>query len=503
MRRWGYVALGSAIALCGCSSKSAHEGPPADGGSEAAPADAGAETGGTSMLQSLTVSTGSLRPDFDPNNQIYDITSINSIYPLTVTATATDPGATLTIQGTPATSGAPSTLTLQPKQDIAVVVTSPGSAPSTYTVHYVPSDFPQYTVQSTPDAGVGNEDVMLDPDGEYVMIVDRAGEPLYYRTFLPQQVENFEQQTLPDGNVFYSTNVGVFDAQGWTLGVDHVMDDHFNDVGDYELLPYAQHGALQAEGHEFLLLEEGHYVVMTFAQRTLDLSAYNPAWSTQAVVMNGVFQEVDNGSVVMEWDSANVPSLYSDSYFENSFGTLKESGIEDYLHLNSIQIDPTDQNFLVSFRHTSSIAKIDRHSGAILWTLGGQEDQFGLTPTQLFSFQHHVRKHADGSITIFDNGNGPEAPHGTRILQFVLDEANHTVTSFQVLYTESTKLTPTGYMGSAVPLSASRLFCGWGGWYSANLQPAASEIINGSPVWTIQFGIPGLFAYRALPIAPL
>ena len=179
--------------------------------------------------------------------------------------------------------------------------------------------------------------------------------------------------------------------------------------------------------------------------------------------MSNVFQEVENGNVLMEWDSASVPSLYSDSFFENQFGTLAQSGIEDYLHTNSITIDPVDQNFIVSFRHTSSIVKIDRHSGQILWTLGGKEDQFGLTGDQVFSFQHHVRKHADGTITIFDNGDGPEALHGTRVLQVALDETNHKVTSFTVLYTKDPSLTPTGYMGSAVPLDGGRLFLGWGG----------------------------------------
>lgn len=501
MWRWFVALLAPATAIVACSSHGGNDAASPDGGPVDAAADDASDSPSPSMLQGLTVSTGTLRPPFDPNNTSYDITSLNSVYPISVTATASDPSATLTINGAGAQSGVASTFTLQQKQDIDVVVTSPGLAPSTYTVHYVPSDFPAYKTTTTPNAGT--EDVLLDPDGEYILIVDRAGNPIYYRTFLPQQVENFEQQTLPTGTVYYSTNVGVFDAQGWTLGVDHVMDDHFNDVGDYQLLPYAQHGPLQVEGHEFLMLDEGHYVAMSYVQRTLDLSALNPSWSNQTVVMSNVLQEVDNGTVLMEWDSANVPSLYSDSYFENQFGTLAQSGIEDYLHMNSIDIDPVDQNFIVSLRHSSSIVKIDRHSGEILWTLGGKEDQFGLTGNQVFSFQHHVRKHADGTLTIFDNGDGPEALHGTRVLQFALDETNHQVTSFQVLYTKDPSLTPTGYMGSAMTLSGGRLFCGWGGWYSANLQPAASEIVNGAPVWSIQFEAPGLFAYRALPITAL
>ena len=472
----------------GCSSS---------GSSPASAGDAGAGDAGPSpaTLTALRVSSGILRPPFDPSVMDYDVTSLNSLYPVSVTATTATSSAKLTIQGAAAKSGVASVLTLKPREDIETVVEMPGMASSTYTIHYVPSDFPAYTV--TASAGAGTEDVLLTPDGEYVLIMDRSGAPLYYRTFLPNDVEDLQQTTLPDGGKMYSVAVGVTDPDGWTLGTDHVMDDHFQDVADYQLLPHAQHGTLPAEGHEFLLLGEQHYVTMSYVQRTLDLSALNPSWGKQAQVMSNVFQEIDGSQVLFEWDSANVPSLYADSTFASSIGPTM---LTDYLHLNSITIDPSDGNFIVSFRHTSSIVKIDRHTAAILWTLGGMEDQFGLTGPQIFSFQHHARVQADGSITVFDDGNN-ETPEQTRVLSFVLDEVNHKVTSFQVLYTRPASQPPSGLMGSATPLSGGRLFIGWGGWYTTDLAPAATEIVGGSPVWSMEFTTPGVFSYRALPVA--
>jgi hypothetical protein len=482
------LSLLAALAMsAGCSSSGSSPASAGDAGGDAGPSPA--------TLTALTVSSGILRPPFDPSVMDYDVTSLNSLYPVSVTATAGTSSAKLTIQGASARSGVASTFTLKPREDIQTRVEEPGLAASTYTIHYVPSDFPAYTV--TASAGAGTEDVLLTPDGEYVLIMDRSGAPLYYRTFLPNDVEDLQQTTLPDGGKMYSVAVGVTDPDGWTLGVDHVMDDHFVDVADYQLLPYAQHGALPAEGHEFILLGDQHYVTMSYVQRTLDLSALNASWSKQAQVMSNVFQEIDGSQVLFEWDSANVPSLYADSTFASSLGTTM---LTDYLHLNSITIDPADGNFIVSFRHTSSIVKIDRHSAAILWTLGGMEDQFGLTGAQVFSFQHHVRVQADGSLTVFDDGNN-ETPEQTRVLSFVLDEVNHKVTSFQVLYTRPTSQPPSGLMGSATPLSGGRLFIGWGGWYSNDLAPAASEIVGGSPVWSMEFTTPGVFSYRALPVA--
>jgi hypothetical protein len=167
--------------------------------------------------------------------------------------------------------------------------------------------------------------------------------------------------------------------------------------------------------------------------------------------------------------------------------------------MNSIEVDPADGNLLVSFRHTSSIVKLDRHSGKILWTLGGAEDMFGLAGEQVFTFQHDVRKHGDGSMSVFDNGY--PTPRQTRVLSFVLDEQAHTVKSFQVLTAKPDAQPQTTFMGSATLLDAGRIFCGWGGWYSSNLGLAGTEIAGGQPVWTIEFTGPGVFSYRALPVA--
>lgn len=481
------LALPALLLAAACSSAAPAPAEPSDGGSDASAA---------AVLSSLTISTGDLRPSFDPNWADYDVMSLNSVYPLTVTATASDPAVAITVHGSPAQSGVGTVFQLQPAEDFTVVASAPGAASTTYTVHYLPADLPSYVTKSY--TGAGTEDVLLTPNNTYLLIVDRAGNALYYRSFAPQYVSNFQQTTLADGSIVYSANVGVLNTQGWTLGVDHLMDQHFGDLADYQLPAYAQHGVLPAEQHEMILLGAQHYVAESYVQRTLDLSVYNSAWSSQAVVMSNVFQEVENGNVLVEWDSANFPSLYSDSIYENTFAA---GTVSDYLHLNSIDIDPSDGNFVVSFRHTSSIVKIDRHTAQILWTLGGKEDQYGLTAEQTFSMQHYVRMQPDGAMWIFDN----EYPTSqeTRILSFVLDQTNKKVTSFQVLYTKPSTEPQTTFMGSQTALSGGRLFCGWGGWYSSAFGPGATEIVNGAVTWSIEFPTVGVFSYRALPITAL
>jgi hypothetical protein len=485
------VLVSFAVLAAGCSSASPI---PLPGGPDGTSAPKGS---GDATLRSLVVSTGSLVPAFTPGGTDYNITSLTSLEAIQVTATTNDPQATVTIQGAPAESGKASTLTLTPREDIAVVVTS-GETSLSYKVNYVPTDMPAYTVKTTEQAG--DEDILLAPGFTYLLVIDRSGAPLWYRTYPQQAVEDLQQHVLPKptGNV-YSAVIGTANPSGWTLGAAHVFDAQFHDVAQVQLLAHADHGPLPAEAHDFMVLGDEHYVVETYLQRTLDMHVLNPAWSDKAPVMSCLVQEIDHGQVVFEWDSANDWSLYTDCDDPTNckFGA---STVSDYLHLNSIDIDPTDGNFVFSFRHANAIVKVDRKTATTIWTLGGKADQFGLQAEQVFSHQHHARMHPDGTMTVFDNGNGL---HQSRALQLTLDQTNHKVLNFDVVYEKPTTQAATAFMGSVVAMGSSRYVIGWGGWLTMDVLPSASEVVNGQPVWSLQFTAPAVFSYRALPIPKL
>lgn len=454
---------------------------------------------GDATLRALVVSTGSLLPQFTPNGTDYNITSLTSLEPIEVTATTNDPQATVTIQGAAARSGVPSTLTLSPREDITVVVTS-GESSLSYRVNYVPTDMPAYTVTTTAQAG--GEDILLAPGFAYLLVIDRSGAPLWYRTYrtYPEEVvDDLQQHVLPSGDRYFSAITGTPNLSGWTLGTAHVFDAQFHELAQVQVLPRADHGALPAEAHDFMVLGDQHYVVETYVQRMIDMHLVDPAWSNQAPVMSCLVQEIDHGRVVFEWDSANDWSLYADCDDPTNCA-FSSANLSDYLHLNSIDIDPSDGNFIFSFRHTNSIVKVDRKTGATLWTLGGKQDQFGLQPEQVFSHQHHARMHPDGTMTVFDNGN---YLHQTRALQLTLDQVNHKVLRFDVIYEKPTTQAATAFMGSVVPMGASRYIIGWGGWLTTDVLPAASEIVDGQPVWSLKFAAPSVFSYRALPVSRL
>lgn len=88
-------------------------------------------------LDTLTSSVGTLSPVFDKATLIYSLTVPNNTTAVTITPTAVDAGATLTVNGSPLTSGTASTpIDLSPNQKTFVIVVTgrDGSTTKTYNV---------------------------------------------------------------------------------------------------------------------------------------------------------------------------------------------------------------------------------------------------------------------------------------------------------------------------------------------------------------------------------
>jgi hypothetical protein len=93
------------------------------------------------------------------------------------------------------------------------------------------------------------------------------------------------------------------------------------------------------------------------------------------------------GKVVWEWRSWD--------HLDPEKDVLTEvQGVrEEWTHANSVFEEP-DGNLLVSFREISTVVRIDRNTGKILWKLGAPP----------LAGQHAPYRLANGNILIFDNG---------------------------------------------------------------------------------------------------
>ncbi|GAB5416853.1 MAG: hypothetical protein Crog4KO_17200 [Crocinitomicaceae bacterium] len=176
--------------------------------------------------------------------------------------------------------------------------------------------------------------------------------------------------------------------------------------------------------HDLQRAANGNWLLGAKFMDTMDLSAYSfdgVQGNSQTVIRGFGVQEIDaNGNVVFEWNSNDFmhPSETYDFYGYNANDF-------DYCHGNAIEED-TDGNLLFSMRHTNSIIKVDRTTGAIIWRLGGQLSDFTFVNGTPFSAQHDIRKLPNGNYSLYNNDNmGPQESRGE---EYTLDTVNWTAT---------------------------------------------------------------------------
>jgi hypothetical protein len=136
----------------------------------------------------------------------------------------------------------------------------------------------------------------------------------------------------------------------------------------------------------------------------------------------------------------------------------------DYVHGNAVMMD-WDGNYLISSRHLCEITKINRTTGAIMWRLGGKQNQFTFTNVDIstslpFSYQHDIRRLPNGNITIFDNRNFL-APVYSSAVEYQMNEDTHTVTKvWESISTVANTFSP--FMGNAQRIENGNTVIGWG-----------------------------------------
>jgi hypothetical protein len=224
-------------------------------------------------------------------------------------------------------------------------------------------------------------------------IVDNQGRPVwFYPVTNGQMATDFRVQRYHGQPVLTWSQEKGFGGLAQDESVDLILDSHYNPVATVR----AGNG-LDADGHEFLLTPEDTALITIFNLVPADLSSVNGPSS--GTVIEGVVQEIDiaTGEVLFEWHSLDHVG------FDESYEPVPSSANTpwDYFHLNAVSL-AEDGNLLISSRYASAVYKVDRHSGQIVWRLGGKKTNFALGSNARFWYQHNPI--ADGStIRIFDN----------------------------------------------------------------------------------------------------
>ncbi|MBN1187881.1 MAG: aryl-sulfate sulfotransferase [Bacteroidales bacterium] len=241
--------------------------------------------------------------------------------------------------------------------------------------------------------------------GVYIVICENDGTPYFYRKYSRNSIgcENFKVQ--PNGLLSFYKNLHADDGFHVILDKNFVEIDTFRCVGNF-----------RTDNHEFILLPNGHGLLICEYDTTIDMSQIIPNGKTSVKVTDNNIQEVDSdGHLYWEWNGWNHLNI------EDSEEDIQQYSI-DYIHLNSIAID-YDGHYIISLRNFSEVAKINSITGDFIWRLGGANNEFTfLKENIMISYQHHALPVPDkrNHYTIYDNGNNRE-PQFTRAVEYKID----------------------------------------------------------------------------------
>ena len=186
-------------------------------------------------------------------------------------------------------------------------------------------------------------------------------------------------------------------------------------------------------------------------------------------------QEVDirTGKVLSQWNSADhVPYAQSEQPLPASPNTPW-----DWFHINAVKLD-TDGNLLLDARNTWTSYEVARHTGRILWQLGGKASSFKLKAApgqvldsagEIFAWQHDPQPLGNGVYTFFDNESAGIANTGSdaltelpysRVVTVRLNSRTHEATLVRSDDQPAKLSAPS--QGNAQTLPSGDLVVGWG-----------------------------------------
>jgi hypothetical protein len=295
---------------------------------------------------------------------------------------------------------------------------------------------------------------LVPSDQQYLMILDNTGKPAFYRK-MPSMSTDFKLQ-----------------SNGYLTYFDNSRDAYFELDSTYTVVDSFRCGnGYRTNLHDFLLLPDGHHLMLGDDPEMVDMSSMVPGGSAQATALGAVIQELDrNNHVVFQWRSID--------HFKVTDATHEDmtSQMIDYVHPNTIELD-SDGNIMLSSRHMDEITKINRTTGEIIWRWGGKNNQFKYLGDSVgFSHQHTIRRTQAGTLMVMDNGNYRSPAYST-MAEYSLDEQAKTVRLVKQ-YRHSPDIFAVA-MGSVERLPNGNTLIGWG-----SSSPAVTEI---RPDGTIAF----------------
>lgn len=467
-----------------------------------------ASFGAGGPLQDLVVGatdqldTPVLTPAFDPQGLDYTVRCPVSgplDLPLTVRAV---PGLTATIENpaglTIGTPGATTDGHAAPVADDAVTVRvarGDGTTVATYSIRCLPNDFPtlRTTLRTEPSPGWFVTGTAAGSTGNFVMILDDRGVPVWYRrTTTPVM----DVRRTVDGNLAWSpllaANLG-FGLDPTTTYVEEALDGT-------QLRSYSTVGN-PTDHHDMVQLPNGHTLLLTYELEQHVLLGSSPACANATDdVWWSTIQEIDaDGLVVWTWRSRDHLLATASTYLPA--GAIPGCDLQ---HAVSLDV-AANGDVIVSLAHLDTVLRVRRNPGGpddgdVVWRLGGPDSTFTFLDDPLAgpARQHDARLSADGTLLTLVDNRTEKAGQRARVVGYRLDTVNGTA-RLEFSHDVATPLTGETWsagMGSARVQPDGHLVVGWGDQTTPQL---AEYDEGGTPL--LRVDMVDAWAYRVVKVA--
>jgi hypothetical protein len=278
----------------------------------------------------------------------------------------------------------------------------------------------------------------MQSDG--VVILDESGDLVYQRTVPARtatslRVDRYRGQPVLawwEGDITSGIGDGEF----------VLSDSTYHDVARIRAVGY------RTDLHELVITPDN--TALLFGRRDITIDGQP--------LLDMLVQEVDIATGRLRWEWAASDHITA----EESFAQPHAGEVFDFLHANSIDLLPNG-DLLVSSRHTSTIYKVTRPSGDVVWRLGGKRSDFTIDQGAEFGWQHDARHQPKGMLSLFDNAAmSPETANGasSRGMVLAVDETAMTAKLVEEYRSKPDVLATS--QGCVTRLPDGKAFVGWG-----------------------------------------
>jgi hypothetical protein len=282
------------------------------------------------------------------------------------------------------------------------------------------------------------------PGQRGLLIVDSAGEPVWFHPTTPHTAMNFRTGVY-HGKPVLTWWEGKAES-GLGTGTHVILDDRYRVIAR---VPAG--GGRQSDLHEFLITPQNTALLTSYEVRNADLTSVGGP--PNGKVIGGMVHEValPSGRVLFEWRSLDHVDI-AETHAPYMGHPL------DYFHINSIDL-ASDGGLLVSARNTWAVYKISRRTGDVRWRLGGKRSDFKMGKGTVFAWQHDARHQGHNRITIFDDGAQPQVEPQSRGLVIELAGNNARLVR---KYVHRPNRIVSRFMGNMQALDNGNVMIGWG-----------------------------------------